>query len=158
MRLDQLGVFGHSVGGGAAGKLALTDERIRAGVNLDGIQWGTKIDTVFQKPFLYISADWPAEHEDINAHIYSKKSTDYFYEAKLLNSGHPNFMDIPFMIPMSSLTGSGSIDPELGMEITTKLVTAFFDRHLKDEENVNIEALPEIYKDLKLNVYEGTVE
>ncbi|RXG15996.1 platelet-activating factor acetylhydrolase isoform II [Leeuwenhoekiella aestuarii] len=139
MRLDQLGVFGHSVGGGAAGKLALTDERIRAGVNLDGIQWGTKIDTVFQKPFLYISADWPAEHEDINAHIYSKKSTDYFYEAKLLNSGHPNFMDIPFMVPVPALAGTGSIDAEEGIEIVSDLVTRFFDFHLKKKPEANLQ-------------------
>lgn len=155
MRLDQIGVFGHSVGGGAAGKLALVDDRIKAAANLDGIQWGTKIDTVFQKTFLYLSADWPTEHEDINSHVYRKKSTDYFYEAKILNTGHPNFMDIPFMIPVPSLAGSGSIDPELGMEITTKLVTAFFDRHLRHKEGVDIEALKAEFELLELKVFKG---
>ncbi|MCC4214515.1 alpha/beta hydrolase family protein [Leeuwenhoekiella parthenopeia] len=140
MNLNQVGAFGHSVGGGAAGRLSLSDARIKAGANLDGIQWGTKIDTLFQKPFLYVSADWPAEHEDLNAHIYLKKSTDYFYEAKLLNSGHPNFMDIPFMVPVSALAGTGSIDAEEGIHIVSDLVTAFFDRHLKNETNANLES------------------
>lgn len=140
MNLNQIGAFGHSVGGGAAGRLNLSDTRIKAGANLDGIQWGTKIDTLFQKPFLYVSADWPAEHEDLNAHIYHKKSTDYFYEAKLLNSGHPNFMDIPFMVPVSALAGTGSIDAEEGIYIVSDLITAFFDRHLKNEPNANLES------------------
>ncbi|MAW94095.1 MULTISPECIES: hypothetical protein [unclassified Leeuwenhoekiella] len=139
LNLEQIGVFGHSVGGGAAGRLSLFDSRIKAGANLDGIQWGTKIDTVFQKPFLYISADWPAEHEDLNAHIYNKKSTDYFYEAKLLNSGHPNFMDIPFMVPVPALAGTGSIDAEEGIEIVTDLVTRFFDFHLKKKPEANLQ-------------------
>ena len=158
LQLDAVGVLGHSVGGGAAGRLALVDDRIKAGANLDGIQWGKKIDTVFQKPFLYVSADWPPEHEDLNAHIYHKKSTSVFYESKILGSGHPNFMDIPFMIPVPSLSGSGSIDPELGMEIITQLVAGFFDTHLKHRESVNLKALPERYEALELNVYEGMEE
>ena len=154
MNLDQVGAFGHSVGGGAAGLLSLEDERIKAGANLDGIQWGAKIDTLFQKPFLYVSADWPAEHEDLNAHIYHKKSTDYFYEAKLLNSGHPNFMDIPFMVPVSTLAGTGSIDAEEGILIVSDLVTAFFDRHLKNEPKANPDSFSTSGQ-LELRVFKG---
>lgn len=126
MKLDQIGVFGHSCGGGTAGKVAIRDKRVKAAVNLDGIQWGNMIDSTYQIPYLYLSADWPAEHEDINSHVYINKSTDTFYECKLLGSEHPNFMDIPFMIPINSLSGCGTIDPYLGTEITNSLVTSFF--------------------------------
>ena len=74
-----------------------------------------------------MSADWPAEHEDINSHVYINKGTDYFYETKLLQSGHPNFMDIPLMVPVPALSGSGNIEPHEGLKIVTELVTAFFD-------------------------------
>ena len=67
-------------------------------------------------------------------------------------------MDIPFMIPVPSLSGSGSIDPELGMEIITQLVAGFFDTHLKHQESVNLKALAERYEALELNVYEGMEE
>ena len=153
--LNKIGVFGHSVGGGSAGNLAMKDDRVKAAVNLDGIQWGNKIDSMYHIPYLYVSADWPAEHEDINSHVYKYKSTDYFYETKLMKSGHPNFMDIPFMIPVRSLAGTGEIDPYLGTEIVTKLVTSFFDRHLKNEQAVNPESIGEQYDMLELTVYKG---
>ena len=153
--LDRIGVFGHSVGGGSAGNLAMKDKRIKAAANLDGIQWGEKIDTTYSIPYLYMSADWPAEHEDINSHVYMNKSTDYFYETKLLQSGHPNFMDIPFMIPVQSLAGTGEIDPYMGNEIITKLVTSFFDRHLKGEQGVDPQVLAEQYALLEMRTYEG---
>lgn len=153
--LDKIGVFGHSVGGGSAGRVAMKDNRVKAAVNLDGIQWGNKIDSTYHIPYLYVSADWPAEHEDINSHVYKYKSTDYFYESKLLKSGHPDFMDIPFMIPVKSLAGTGEIDPYLGTEIVTNLVSSFFDRHLKNEKNINPEDISEQYDLLQMTVFEG---
>ncbi|GAA4836258.1 alpha/beta fold hydrolase [Algivirga pacifica] len=153
--LTRIGVFGHSVGGGAAGNVTLKDGRIKAAANLDGIQWGDKIDRNYSVPFLYVSADWPADHEDINAHIYKKKSTDYFYECTLLQSGHPNFMDIPFMIPIPSVAGTGAINPYLGMEIVTKLLTSFFDQHLKGDNSMSIQAVGEQYDLLKMLVHQG---
>lgn len=153
--LDKIGVFGHSVGGGSAGNVAMKDDRIKAAVNLDGIQWGNKIDSTYHIPYLYVAADWPAEHEDINSHVYKFKSTDFFYETKLLKSGHPNFMDIPFMIPVQSLAGTGEIDPYLGTEIVTKLVSTFFDRHLKNAKDANLQNLGEQYDLLELTVFKG---
>ena len=155
MDLNKVGVFGHSVGGGSAGNLAMKDDRIKAAVNLDGIQWGPKIDSAYQIPYLYVSADWPADHEDINSHVYKYKSTDYFYETKLLKSGHPNFMDIPFMIPVQSLAGTGEIDPYLGTEIVTELVSTFFDKHLKNVTDADLEKVGDQYDLLEMTVFKG---
>lgn len=153
--LNSIGVLGHSNGGGAAGKVPLLDQRVKAAANIDGITWGNLIDTTYQLPFLYVSADWPAEHEDVNSHIYINKSTDTFYETKLLKSGHPNFMDIPFMIPVKSLAGTGEIDPYRGVEIVTKLVTSFFDKHLKGYQGANPESIGEQFEELEMKVYKG---
>ena len=153
--LDKIGVFGHSRGGGTAGQVALKDNRIKAAANLDGIQWGEMMDTIYTKPFLYISADWPAEHENINAHVYKNKSTDYFYESKLLTSAHPNFMDIPFMIPVKSLAQTGAINPELGTKITNNLVLTFFNKHLKNDNNSEPIKVAEKYELLEMNIYKG---
>ncbi|MEL6562649.1 MAG: hypothetical protein AAFQ94_31055 [Bacteroidota bacterium] len=154
LALDKIGTFGHSVGGGTAGNVAMKDQRIKAAVNLDGIQWGNQIDTLYHIPYLFVSADWPAEHEDISSHVYINKGSDYFYEAKILNSGHPNFMDIPFMVPVKSLTGNGEIDAKLGIEITTKLVTAFFDKHLKNTA-AEPRQIADQYALLELKIFEG---
>ncbi|MEJ2003966.1 MAG: hypothetical protein P8X57_03160, partial [Cyclobacteriaceae bacterium] len=153
--LEKTGVIGHSVGGGTAGNIAMKDKRIKAVVNLDGIQWGNQIDSIYHIPYLYVSADWPAEHEDINSHIYINKSTDYFYETKLLNSGHPNFMDIPLMVPVQSLAGTGSIDAYKGLEIVSNLVASFFDKHLKYSKSADPQRIGKEYELLEMKVYKG---
>ncbi|WP_378180578.1 alpha/beta hydrolase family protein [Aquimarina sp. SS2-1] len=153
--LDRIGVFGHSRGGGAAGQTALKDDRIKVAANIDGIQWGEMMDATFQKPFLLLSSDWPEEHENINAHTYINKSTDYFYEGKLLTSGHSNFMDIPLMIPMRSLAGTGSIDPKLGLKITNEVLLAFFNKHLKSKTNNDPIKVSEQYSLLEMKIYKG---
>lgn len=152
---DKIGVFGHSVGGGTSANVAIMDSRVKAAANLDGNPWGNLIDTTLNIPFLHVSADWPAEYWDINSHIYINKSTDCFYETKLLNSGHSNFMDIPFMIPVRSLSRAGDIDPYQGMEIVTKLLTSFFDKHLKNRPDADPKKIDEEYELLEMNVYQG---
>jgi predicted dienelactone hydrolase len=155
MDLDRIGVFGHSVGGGTAGNIAMKDNRVKAAVNLDGIQWGTMIDSTYHIPYLYVSADWPADHEDINSHVYINKGNSYFYESKLLNSGHPNFMDIPLMIPIRQIAGTGTIDPYEGNAIIAELVTKFFDRHLKQLPGADPLNIGNAYDLLEIKVYEG---
>ncbi|WP_133085479.1 alpha/beta hydrolase family protein [Winogradskyella aurantia] len=152
--LSKIGVFGHSRGGAAAGETLLKDNRISAGANIDGVQWGDIVDTSFKNPFLFISADWPEDKEDLNAHAYVNKYKSTFYEARILGTDHSNFMDIPFMIPLKSLSQAGDIKPELGIEITSKLVTSFFDKHLKNK-SINLESLGSNYDELILKAYKA---
>ena len=150
--IENIGVFGHSRGGGAAGDAFLNDKRFKAGANVDGVQWGRIVDTSFQNPFLFISADWPEEKEDLNSHAYINKSQSVFYEGKILNTGHSSFMDIPFMIPLETLSQAGTIEPKEGIEITSKLLIAFFDNYLKNKE-VDFNRLESEYDLLNLEIY-----
>ncbi len=152
--LSNVGVLGHSRGGGAAGESLLINSKIKAGANIDGVQWGQIVDTVFQKPFLFLSADWPEEHENLNQHAYVNKSTFVFYEAIVFQTGHSNFMDIPYMIPLNALSQAGTIDPDLAIEITSKVVTSFFDKHLKNKE-IDLNALNSEYEMLEINIFQG---
>lgn len=154
LSLNSIGVFGHSRGGGAAGEALLTDGRIKAGANLDGVQWGQIVNTSFQKPFLFLSSDWPEGHEDLNQHAYVNKSSSVFYDAELLSSGHSNFMDIPYMIPLQALNLSGEIDRDLALEISSKLTISFFDKHLKNMD-VRLSSLNLEYANLQLDIYRG---
>src|SRR6056297_1232747 len=152
-RLDitNVGVFGHSRGGGAAGESLLIDSRIKAGANLDGIQWGQIVNTRFQQPFLFLSSDWPDDHENLNQHAYRNKSASVFYEGTLLQSGHSNFMDIPFMIPLQALNLAGDIEPDLAFEISNKLLVSFFDKYLKNKRS-NISRLVSDYEQLEMSI------
>lgn len=152
--LSKVGVFGHSRGGGAAGESLLRDERIKAGANLDGVQWGEIVDTTFQKPFLFISSDWPESHQNLIPHAYVNKSTSVFYDGMIRESGHSNFMDIPYMIPLQALSQAGAIDRDIATEIASRTVISFFNKHLKNEA-VDMKLLSSEYELLELNIYEG---
>lgn len=152
--VSNVGVFGHSRGGGAAGESLLMDDRIKAGANLDGVQWGQMVDTRVEKPFLHLSSDWPEEHEDFNQHAYVNRSSSVFYDGTILQSGHSNFMDIPYMIPLQSLNQAGDIDPDLAIEIASRVVTSFFDEHLKSKD-IDLFNLKSEYELLVMNVFRG---
>ncbi|HHC78390.1 MAG TPA: hypothetical protein ENK46_00805, partial [Flavobacteriia bacterium] len=127
---SKIGVFGHSQGGAAAGQALLDDKRIKAGINIDGVQWGAMLDTVLTKPFLLISSEWDSSHPNFNKLIYHKGNTSAFYKAKILHSRHSNFMDIPLMIKLPFLNEAGTINPNKAFEITTAITLQFFDKYL----------------------------
>lgn len=129
--LTRLGAFGHSAGGAASGQVLLTDDRVRAGVNWDGAQWGDAIDATFAQPFMAITADWDSTKFLPNPLIYRQGSETAFYDLTVDGTGHSSFSDIPRLIPLQAVNQAGSIAPERAARITTAYTAAFFDQHLK---------------------------
>jgi len=152
MDLSKLGVFGHSQGGSAAGQALLDDKRIVAGINIDGVQWGEMIDTFMIKPFALLSSDWAESHPNFNAHAFQNGGTNDFYNAKILNSGHSNFMDIPFLINLSLINEAGTINPNQAIEVTSTMVLQFFDKYLMDK-SYDLLKLTEKYPELEIELH-----
>lgn len=147
----KIGVFGHSQGGAAAGQALFEDSRIKAGINIDGVQWGTIIDTVLTKPFAIVSSDWVSSHPNFNDYIFKNRSRSDFYNAKLLQSGHPNFMDMPLMVNLPLINECGPIDTVKGFEITNKMILQFFDTYLLNKTN-NLIDLNNTYPEFKIEL------
>jgi dienelactone hydrolase len=147
----KIGVFGHSQGGAAAGQALLDDDRIIAGINVDGMQWGPMIDTMMTKPFALISSEWDSSHPNLNLHAYHNGSSSDFYNAKIPNSGHSNFMDIPLMINLPFINEAGTINPNRVYEITTKTLLQFFDMYLLDKSS-NLLELNNKYSELEIKI------
>ncbi|MCF6280371.1 MAG: hypothetical protein L3J14_08495 [Flavobacteriaceae bacterium] len=147
----KIGVFGHSQGGAAAGQALLDDDRIIAGINVDGMQWGEMIDTLMTKPFALIASEWDITHPNLNVYAYRNGSSSDFYNAKILNSGHSNFMDIPLMINLPFINEAGTINPNKTYEITTKTVLQFFDMYLLDKHS-NLLELNNKYPELEIEL------
>jgi len=101
-----------------------------------------------------IKAWYPFKETDGKEDAYVNKSTWVFYEGIVLQSGHSNFMDIPYMVPLKALSQAGDIDPDLAIEITGRVVTSFFDKHLKNKE-IGMRALSSEYKILDMNISKG---
>ena len=58
------------------------------------------------------------------------------------------------MIPLEMLSEAGEIEPEKGIEITSRLITTFFDKHLKNKD-VDVDLLNSEYELLNLKIYKG---
>ncbi|MFK5877964.1 MAG: hypothetical protein QM478_00560 [Flavobacteriaceae bacterium] len=147
----KIGVFGHSQGGAAAGQALLDDDRIIAGINVDGMQWGVMIDTLMTKPFALISSEWDITHPNLNVHAYHNGSSSDFYNAKILNSGHSNFMDIPLMINLPFINEAGTINANKGFRITTEMIVQFFDKYLLEKPS-NILKLNDKYPEVEIEL------
>ncbi|MCH7413217.1 hypothetical protein MM213_06970 [Belliella sp. R4-6] len=142
--LSKIGVFGHSQGASAAGQAMLDDDRILAGINLDGVQWGTMIDTSFNKPFLLISSEWDENHPKLNKFSYRNLDKENFTSLMIKNSGHSNFMDIPLIVKVPYVNESGTIDVFKAYEIINSLILNFFDKNLLDKDQEKMTDYPEV--------------
>ncbi len=132
---SNIGVFGHSHGGAAAGQVLIEDERVKAAINMDGTQWGSMVERRLDKPFAYISSEWPAEQPNFNKHAFRNKSSADFYNIEIESTGHSNFMDIPLMVNLSAVNEAGKIDPLKAYKATNSMVIKFFNKYLKNESN-----------------------
>lgn len=144
---SNIGVLGHSHGGAAAGQVLLEDNRVKAAINIDGTQWGPMVNSTLNKPFAYISSDWPEEQPNFNEHAFRNKSNADFYNIKIGNSGHSNFMDLPLMVNFSAINEAGSIAPFRAYKITNSLLINFFDKYLLNKP-INLFEMEKEYKEI----------
>jgi len=75
-RLDigHVGVIGHSMGGTASGQVCLSDERCKAGINMDGIQLGDMFDKNLRRPFMFMHHDNTGERNKMLNRIFFERS------------------------------------------------------------------------------------
>lgn len=139
--MNKVGVFGHSFGGAAAAEATAFDNRIKAGVNLDGAQWGNLIDTTLNKPFMAMYADRNYEtFNSPNFFIFKQAAKSDFYQVLIKNTGHANFGSLGYWTPLHQFTETGSINPHQMSSYTSTLLLAFFDKYL-NEKNLILEQL-----------------
>ncbi len=132
---SKIGLLGHSFGGGAVGQACAYDDRIKAGINMDGAQWGRLIDTTFNTPFMAMYADRDySTFFSPNFLIYSQVAKGDFYEVIIKNSGHANFGDLSYWTPLHQLTETGTIDSERMNFLTSKLILTFFEKYINNKE------------------------
>ncbi|MCK4650690.1 hypothetical protein KAT08_00805 [Candidatus Babeliales bacterium] len=74
LNFDQIGIFGHSMGGATATQVCRIDNRIKAGINMDGPLFGKNPTKVFSKPFMFLLAQNTLEK--LNKPL-DKKELDY---------------------------------------------------------------------------------
>ena len=122
------GVFGMSYGGAAAGEFCKVDNRCKAGVNLDGTQFGRHWDQAVSAPFLMF---YHEEHQGGNDFAYLPPAHD-FRDYGVKGATHFDFTDFTYVWPLFRTIGyMGSIDGMRMVDIMNIVVLNFFDHTLK---------------------------
>jgi len=122
------GVFGMSYGGAAAGEFCKVDYRCKAGVNLDGTQFGRHWNQAVSAPFLML---YHEEHQGGNDFAYLPPTHD-FWDYGVKGATHFDFTDFSYVWPLFRMFGyTGPIDGMRMIDIVNAVVLNFFDHSLK---------------------------
>jgi predicted dienelactone hydrolase len=127
--LDRLGVFGMSYGGATAGEFCRLDRRCKAGLNIDGGQFGGFMDDSLTTPFLILASS--------QAYGVHKPALDVLrgpgYLVKIPETTHMGLTDLTLQGPtLFRWTGlTGRLDPDRRMRLMSEYIVAFFDTYLR---------------------------
>ncbi len=125
---NEVGVFGHSLGGQTAMLVCSKDDRFKAGLSMDGFR--SLPPGAIRQPFMFIQADQVGS--PIGIYEYLKPSTGPHYCLKLQHAQHANFTDLPLITPLHWIIGmSGDINASRAMNVIDDYSLAFFNRYLK---------------------------
>lgn len=142
--LQNLGAFGHSFGGSAVVQLCRSDNRFKAGVNIDGSLFGKKPSDGFNKPFMLIAA---GDHQlsDVEYAIFGGRAgfKDFFdRHMSLINTFMTNLTSDKYYITFENTRHSYFSDSVFFNELskardavfkTNKLLIYFFKQYLQSK-------------------------
>lgn len=147
---SEVGVFGHSLGGRIAGKFAVENPNVKAYISMEGIpprdiRYGGKMK--MPVALLCSSGTWPYARENYFSLIDNRSQPVYMLELETF--GHNSVTDHPFLFPDRF---TYTIDPDLGLHISRKIVLDYFDSIFKS--NNGFEQNLSRIEQVKLSVYE----
>ncbi|UVI30034.1 FtsX-like permease family protein [Paenibacillus spongiae] len=153
MNLSKIGIFGHSAGGATAAQLMYVDDRVAAGIDMDGTM-GFMPDYPLpvaqhglDRPFLLMEAGYNSDGE-VDSHLtaedrnsFWRHSSGWKLDLSIPEGAHFTFTDYQFLLPQleSKLSMSpqviqsliGFAGPDRMLAAQRSYITAFFDLHLK---------------------------
>jgi predicted dienelactone hydrolase len=152
--LQNIGMFGLSLGGETTAEACHADQRIKACLIMDVWMFGDVLNDGLQQPTMFITRDaatmqkegWKQADIDETLKtmraVYEMRATDgYFVQIK--GMFHQDFSDAPLLSPLTSVIGlTGSIDSRRGHEIVSAYSLAFFDRYLRSQSAPLLDSPP----------------
>lgn len=126
-----IGIVGHSYGGGTAVEVLINDERVKAGISMDGYPYGSlAFGGEVEQPFMFLSRervnDWTS--------VFKGSFNGDLYALVIRDTEHMDFTDTPIYSPIMSLIGfNGKHNGHRIIKIVNSHVIDFFDFYLKDD-------------------------
>lgn len=145
LNLQQVGVFGVSIGGAVIAEACLRDAHLKACLSIDNFMPASVVQKGLLQPTMWIGRDvatmqdegWAqADIEEIQSTVRQAFEGPGRNRYLLLIPGmfHPNFSDFPYFVraPFDRWLGlDGPINARRGHAIVNAYALAFFDRHLR---------------------------
>jgi pimeloyl-ACP methyl ester carboxylesterase len=163
-RLDmqKVGIVGHSLGGATAAQFCHDDMRCKAGIDIDGIPFGSVVQDSLHQPFFFILSDHRKESgpeprivEGKMESIYSKLPDGKRWQVMIEGANHFTFSDQMFtkspvlITALRTIGVFGSLEKRRGLEIADGCVHTFFDVYLKGASADQLKALPSRYPEIQ---------
>jgi len=159
--LQRVGIVGHSLGGATAAQFCHDDAQCKAGIDIDGIPFGSVIQESLHQPFFFILSDHRKERgpepplvEGKMKSIYNKLPADTRWQVTIDGANHFSFSDqmftkSPVMIMALQTVGvMGKLKKRRGIEIADACVHTFFDVYLKGASKEQLTGLPSQYPEV----------
>ena len=137
---DKIGIFGHSLGGATAGQMCFGTTPIKAGVNLDGFQFGKLFSNHLVTPFMFVSSNEQGDRY-LRASTFIQDSKQDAYQISIKGFSHDSFTDLKFIT-------EGDVE---AMELQRSLLRTFFDKYLKNNNSISLEGLERKYERVSID-------
>jgi predicted dienelactone hydrolase len=160
--LDKIGIVGHSLGGATAAQFCHDDARCKAGIDIDGIPFGSVVQESLHQPFFFILSDHRKEHgpesrivQGKMESIYSKLPADKRWQLMIEGANHFTFSDQMFtkspvlVAALRTIGVFGPLERQRGLEIAGDCVHTFFDVYLKGASADQLKALASRYPEIQ---------
>jgi predicted dienelactone hydrolase len=144
--LKSIGIIGMSMGGMATNEICISDSRVQAGINMDGGLIGSQLDKKIQTPFMFLNGKRYVGY----GKLFTSSITKDGYSFSVRDADHYNFTDYSIYKIQNLSFLMGTIEGNRTIEIMNNLVVAFFDKYLKEKENINIIDIAQNYPDIEI--------
>ncbi|MFS1514176.1 dienelactone hydrolase family protein [Chengkuizengella sp. SCS-71B] len=150
LNLSNVGLIGHSTGGGASVVTALDDDRVKALIGMDAwvepIQ-KSKLEAGLQIPSFFLrSHEWEEGLNNENLFFLLDENRAPTQLFQINNTGHQDFSMIYMYSPLSKYFQiTGELDGREGAKMQHEFILNFFDLHLKNSANKTIEDVAKEY-------------
>ena len=180
--LERVGMFGHSVGGVAAGRACQLDERFKACLNLDGLAAGQPFyldesGNGPSQPYMVMLKSFPAPSDEQLAEwkmtraawlaIQEERLDGYLdrveggsYKVTASGFTHQSFTDNPLMYPslpesLSTMSLKAGAANQRQVQLTREYILAFFDKHIQGKGSALLDQPSTSYPEIALETYGG---
>ncbi len=137
MNLDRIGIFGHALGGTTVAQSMLEDQRLSAGVSLDGAMPPAVRTSGLDNPIMFIASEQPDPYHAIESSWQQTNQRGWHRGLRMTGTGHNSFTDFEVFcaqvecgLPLESTLGT--INSARAVEVQRAYLTTFFNGQLKN--------------------------